>query len=99
MSTNALAIRPEALPAWHSLSALLIDLADEGRGTPCQRDPEPFTSEQHRDRREASNVCETCPAREPCATFAALNLEPFGVWGGRDHGPRTRRADHDERTD
>ncbi len=90
----ALTIRPEAVNAWHALSAALVELEDEGRQTICRTDPDPFTSEDEDERTEAAAACCACPVINACRTFADANEEPAHVWGGVDRTPRTytRRA-------
>lgn len=87
MTLNPFAVSQAATPAWHQLGGALTALADEGRSTPCQSDPAPFTSEDYRERAEAVTACRSCPVAMPCQRFAELNGERFGVWGGRDRGP------------
>lgn len=86
--TTAFVVQPDALPAWHQLGALLTDLADQGRATPCMTDPWPFVSDKHTERRLAAYSCTACPVVSACAAFAEANAEPAHVWGGLD---RTRR--------
>lgn len=81
-------IRPEALPAWRLLCDVLDGLADAGRRTACQSDPEAFTAERPTQRDEAAAACAHCPALIPCAAFAEANTEVVFVWGGRDREPR-----------
>lgn len=85
---SAMVVRPEAIRAWHHLGAALADLTDAGRTTPCSTDPDPFTSDDVHQRREAAAACVACPALTACRTFADHQGEAFGVWGGADRAPR-----------
>jgi WhiB family transcriptional regulator, redox-sensing transcriptional regulator len=38
--------------------------------------------------REAKAVCESCPARQPCLTFALDTHQGYGIWGGYDEDER-----------
>lgn len=87
-------IRPEAGPAWSAL----CDLLDNGPPAPCRTDPAPWTSEAGADRAEAARACAWCHALSACSTFAQLNSEPGGVWGGTDRTPTpTPRREHASR--
>lgn len=83
-------LRPEALPAWWQLGAVLADLENTGLRTPCQADPETWVDDQPAVRRQAVAACSTCPATTACSTFAEANREPHGVWGGIDRAPRSK---------
>jgi hypothetical protein len=81
-----LGIHPEAVPAWHSLSAALDDL---GRGPVCGNDPDSWSADGSlKTRREAAEACGWCPVLKECAAFAELSDERQGVWGGVDRGQR-----------
>ncbi len=84
----AMVVRPEAVAAWWSLGAVLDNLADAGCSTPCSTDPDPFTSDDAAERREAAAACTACPALMACWTFADRQAETWGVWGGTDRAPR-----------
>lgn len=88
--TSNLAVRPEALPAWHALGGTLNRLRSERRPVPCWSDPQPFTSEDRHDRAEAATACTRCPALAACRLFAETNPEPAHVWAGEDRTPSTR---------
>ena len=74
-----------------TLSDALDDLARRGRTTPCQIDPDPFTSDDPTERREAAQACAGCPILDACRTTAEAMREPFHVWAGADRTPTTRR--------
>ncbi len=38
----------------------------------------------------AKAICETCPVREECLSFALETAQADGVWGGMDAGERRR---------
>jgi WhiB family transcriptional regulator, redox-sensing transcriptional regulator len=38
--------------------------------------------------REAKAVCESCPVRQPCLTFALDTRQGYGIWGGYDEDER-----------
>ncbi|WP_368668665.1 WhiB family transcriptional regulator [Nocardioides massiliensis] len=89
-------MRTEASLAWVSLVAALEAQVGVGRPTPCQVDPEPFTSDELRERRDAARACAGCPLIEACEAFAVANGEVWHVWGGRDRASRAgRRAEVD----
>jgi len=79
-------LRPQARGARLALDAALATLARAGRSTPCQRDPEPFTSEWQTEREDAAAACALCPVRRPCALYAAAASESHHTWGGVDRG-------------
>lgn len=83
-------ITPAAVGARLALDAALDRLAEDGRLTPCQADPNAWTSENYRDRQAAIEACAFCPVRSPCGVFAKANKEPAAVWGGIDHQLTTR---------
>lgn len=72
-----------------SLNRALLDLADTGRRTPCQLDPDRWTSEDYRTRAEAAADCQPCPALAACDAVGAC--EGFHVWGAVDRTPTTRK--------
>lgn len=73
-----------------ALTRALLDLADDGRRTPCQIDPPRFTSDDWHERAEAAKDCHPCPIRAPCDAAGAD--EPAHVWGGTDRTPTTRKT-------
>jgi|JI10StandDraft_1071094.scaffolds.fasta_scaffold387317_3 hypothetical protein len=73
-----------------SLTRALLDLADVGRRTPCQLDPDPFTSDDWHQRAEAAEQCQPCPVLAACDAVGAL--ERWHVWGGAERTPSPTRA-------
>lgn len=64
-----------------------------GRPVPCRVDPEPFTSENYRQRAEAAQACGACPLLNPCREYAQAQDERWHVWAGVDRRPRpTKRS-------
>ncbi len=69
------------------LASALIELAEQGRATPCQgRRRDRWTSDDAEERAWAAAVCVglDCSVIEECAAAAAERKEKFGTWGGRD---------------
>lgn len=82
------------MTAHEVLSIALLDLADQGRATPCQsRRRDRWTSDDAAERAWAASVCVTlaCPVLEECGAAAAERKEKFGVWGGIDCTTPTHR--------
>ena len=73
-----------------SLTRALLDLADNGRRTPCQIDPPRFTSDDWHERAEAAEQCRPCPVLAACDAVGAT--EPAWVWAGADRTPTPARA-------
>jgi hypothetical protein len=48
--------------------------------------PSLFFSEQAADITEAKQLCSRCAVAAECASASRRNREPFGVWGGEEHG-------------
>lgn len=72
------------------LGQALLELAEQGRATPCQgRRRDRWTSESAEDRAWAASVCVTlgCPVIEVCGAAADEHDERFGVWAGVDRTP------------
>ncbi len=61
---------------------------------PCTNtDPEiwfPETGESFSNAALAKKLCKMCPARKPCAEFAIVSKEQFGIWGGTSPKERQR---------
>jgi WhiB family redox-sensing transcriptional regulator len=55
-----------------------------------QYDPDLFFAAGARSERRAKAVCERCPVRERCLTFAVECRAEFGVWGGLNSRERQR---------
>jgi WhiB family redox-sensing transcriptional regulator len=47
-----------------------------------EHDPDLFFSAGSRSERRAKAICERCPVREQCLSFAIESGTDFGVWGG-----------------
>lgn len=71
-----------------SLNRALLNLADTGRRTPCQRDPGPFTSDDWHERADATEQCRPCPVLAACDAVGVD--EAAWVWAGVDRTPTTR---------
>lgn len=69
----------------------LID-ASRDASTPCMQDPETWWSNDPGDIAVAKRLCDTCPVRELCLTFAKANREVGGVWGGVSSRQRLRHT-------
>ena len=75
-----------------------LQLADRIREThtpECmETDPEAFFPEQggglNSDIKSAKSICERCPARRECLTYALEANEQYGIWGGLTTSERQR---------
>lgn len=86
-------MRPDALDAWRALSDVLAWMDDRGRRPVCESQPDQWSGDASIASREAAaTACRYCPAVAECLSFAQVNREPQGVWGGRDLTPRGRRS-------
>lgn len=60
------------------------------------QDNDAASSKRHRpmltmpEERRAKAVCDRCPVKQPCAIWALINHEEFGVWGGMSQRDRQR---------
>lgn len=52
--------------------------------TPCQREPDQFTSDDRRERAQAALACRMCHRLAACHEAAETNNETWHVWGGID---------------
>lgn len=87
-------IRAEAEPLYLALQLSIRDRNDDGRRTPCQTDPDPFTSDDREDRAEAAEACRRgCPVLELCGRYADAQGERWGVLGGVDRTPNPRKKE------
>ena len=86
-----LGIKPDAVPAWRTLSEALDKLADAGRPVACTKYAAAFFSDNADDREAASGLCSRCPIVALCASFAIANDERNGIWAGVDFGNRSAR--------
>ena len=46
-------------------------------------DHDPFFADSAELQAEAIAICETCPARDDCLTFAVRTGQQYGIWGGQ----------------
>ncbi len=72
------------------LGQALLEVAEQGRLTPCQgRRRDRWTSDDAAEREWAASVCLTlaCRVLEQCAALADERDERHHVWGGRDRTP------------
>ncbi len=67
-----------------TLAEGLKTLAENGDLTPCQRDPDPFTSDDPDDRAEAALACHMCRLIDLWHEHAETTGERWHVWGGTD---------------
>jgi hypothetical protein len=51
-------------------------------------DPDTFFPEVGRNVREAKRICQDCPVRIDCLTWALDHSERYGVWGGKTYEER-----------
>jgi len=94
----------ERMTAAEVLGRALLELAEQGRATPCQgRRRDRWTSDDATQRAWAATVCRglNCPVLVECGDAADEHDERFGVWAGRDRTPppptrrkRERHAKH-----
>jgi WhiB family redox-sensing transcriptional regulator len=47
--------------------------------------------QRHRRERVAKAICAACPVRQPCADYALVHRELYGVWGGLSEADRRHR--------
>jgi hypothetical protein len=87
--SRTLELRPAAEGAFHQLLLARSGLTSR---TPCEVDPDPFTSDDHRERTEAAEACAYCPLLEHCREYAELAGEVWHVWAGADRTPRQRKV-------
>ncbi|WIC88854.1 WhiB family transcription factor [Streptomyces phage OnionKnight] len=71
----------------------LHDLMIRTPGLPCRLDPDPFFSDNSRDRDAAVRLCRTCPLLQACASHAIGEGEPYGVWGATTAADRRSFGD------
>lgn len=70
-----------------NVAAVLPDWSDAAcRGL----DAELFYPGRGQSTREAKSVCKNCVCKAECLEFALVNMEKFGVWGGRSERERRR---------
>lgn len=72
----------------------LVKLASEGARPRCgdwADETNPWLSEDPRLRAMAARWCTGCPVLAECDAAAVERKEKFGVWGGKDRTPRSRK--------
>jgi len=72
------------------LGHALLEIAEQGRATPCQgRRRDRWTSDRAEDRAWAATVCVglNCEVLAECGAAADEQGELFGTWAGRDRTP------------
>jgi len=82
------------MSAAEAFGRALLELAEQGRSTPCQgRRRDRWTSESAEDRAWAAAVCVglSCQLLEQCGAAADERDERANVWGGRDRTAATTR--------
>jgi len=94
--------RGERMTAAEVFGQALLEIAEQGRATPCQgRRRDRWTSDRAEERLWAASVCVGlgCAVLLQCRAVADEQGEKFGVWAGRDRTPpqpsrtRSRAAD------
>lgn len=88
---SSFGIKADAEAPMLALLTALRDQNDDGRRTPCEVDPDPFTSENKADRAEAAEACQWCPVRVRCLRMAVANGEKAHVWAGHDFNTKPGR--------
>ena len=87
-------IEGDLMTAAEVLGRALLEIADQGRATPCQgRRADRWTSDRAEEREWAAAVCVGlgCVVLLQCRAVADERDERFGVWGGRDRTAVTTR--------
>lgn len=62
--------------------------AEMTRGLCRDEDPEAFFPLGNTSTDAAKNICNACPARTACLTWALDAGMDHGIWGGKDEGER-----------
>ena len=76
-----------ALDAWQRLGLALQDVVP-----PCSAEPDEWADPKDRDAvAAAQDGCMDCPAMLECADYAEAADEQYGVWGGVDRTPYSRK--------
>jgi hypothetical protein len=92
-AARLLGIKSAAFPAWLSLGAALVRMADDGKRPLCQQRPDQWSPDaKPHERSSAAEACTYCPALHACAAFAQANGERHCVWGGLDLTHRKAKA-------
>jgi WhiB family redox-sensing transcriptional regulator len=50
---------------------------------------DPFFADTAELQAEAIAICETCPVRDDCLTFAVRTGQQYGIWGGQPQASKT----------
>ena len=70
----------------------LLELPGFFRDANCEgQDPTLFDGETLRDILEAKKICNECPIRVACASWA-IRTQDFGIWGSLTPGERRKKA-------
>ena len=82
-------VRKPAVSTAQTLSVILIDMAHRelDRLPPCVGS-DGWTSDDRDERALAARCCAGCPLLDLCAKLADEYGATFGVWAGRDYGPK-----------
>jgi WhiB family redox-sensing transcriptional regulator len=51
-------------------------------------DPDLFFPERGESTKQAKSVCAGCVVRDECLEYAIVNVEKFGIWGGKSERER-----------
>jgi len=73
--------------------ALAKAMAESPIVPPCTNtDPDLWFPEDGHEYRAglAKKFCKTCPARKPCAEYAMLSNQLYGIWGGTSRNDRMK---------
>lgn len=89
----AAALRWPLVKAQPARAALDRALAATGRPA-CAAEPEAWLSDDPEDRELAAMYCPGCPVLRECR--AVGRTEDFGVWGGEDRTPISKKGKRNE---
>ncbi|MFP4150151.1 MAG: WhiB family transcriptional regulator [Nitriliruptoraceae bacterium] len=78
------------MPTTTDLPALTTVGAWQQEAACRDTDPELFFSNADADRRQALELCASCPVRQECLEHALATRESYGIWGGTDEHERKR---------
>jgi len=86
-------------PATITPAAAALDLPPYRMAGICnQTDPDAFFPERGEPTGPARAICNRCPVRAECLTWALLNDEPHGVWGATSSQERHQLRVEADRT-
>lgn len=82
------------MTAHEELTRALLDLAGQGKRTPCQHPGvrDRWTSDSRDERAYAAAACRMCPVLAQCLTAADETRAAWHVWGGIDWTTTPRRT-------